>query len=132
MDPDKRYHLPTIVMPGLAGVALNPNYLTLWKQKSVSDKFSAAIRTELERSDYEGCSITPEMLEFETDFALIQLRAAARLHLPREPDRRHLLSTIKVPASYFQGSYDMHWDDLVGSVCSTSAQRYRNNSFMAG
>jgi hypothetical protein len=116
MQPEKRFHLPTVVMPGLASIALSPTYLTLKKQKTMSDKFMTAIRKEEKMIGYQGCAITPQILEYETDFTLTQLRAAACLYLPREPDRHHLLLDFKFPAIQFQGSYDMHWDDLIALV----------------
>jgi hypothetical protein len=122
MDSDKRLHLPTVVMPGYIGVGLHPNYLTLKKQQRLSLAFQDAIREEENSVDYGGCHITSEMLQYETDFALSQLRSAARLYLPREPDRRRLLLDMEVPAAHFAESYKMHWEDLVSSVRSTSAQ----------
>jgi hypothetical protein len=90
MQPEKRFHLPTVVMPGLAGIALSPTYLTLKKQKTVSDKFMTAIRKEEKMIGYQGCAITPQILEYETDFALAQLRAAARLSQQADWNLRHI------------------------------------------
>jgi hypothetical protein len=133
MDPDKRYHLPSVVKPGHAGIALKLDYLTLEKQMSVSNKYMTAIRQEEGRPDYRGSSITPQILDYEIDYALAQLRAAARLHLSDEPDRCHLLLKLDIPASQFQGSYNMHWDDLVASVrCSTFAQNIEINCTSIG
>jgi hypothetical protein len=109
----RRRTLPIAVHPGNVGLPINILYLTIPRQEKLATLYLQEI-TEAQAS--KGAPYSESVLEFECDFALAQLRAAARLRLSSSPDRRRELSDLIVSNEHFQGSYGLHWEDVVHAV----------------
>lgn len=109
----RRRTLPIAVLPGKVGLPINILYLTIPRQEKLATLYLKEI-TEARAS--EGAPYSNSVLEFECDFALAQIRAAARLRLSSSPDRLHELSDLIVSNEHFQGSYGLHWEDVMHAV----------------
>jgi hypothetical protein len=109
----KRQVLPIAVLPGIVGKPISIQYLTVARQQKLVDRYLQLIH-EVQTS--EGTRFSQSDLNFECDYALAQIRAAARVHLSSSPNRRSELSHLKVSKEEFEGSYGIHWEDLVHTV----------------